>query len=120
LEAASAKSLRFAAAVVDAGGELVCMARMDGASALNARMSVNKAYTAANPDKRVIRLGIGEGHLGPQHFEVGDRACVELVLGVSSGYAFGRSALGGRAPASSLRSDVSTRFQAGGVSCQDC
>lgn len=47
LRAASEKKLRFAAAVVDAGGELVFMARMDGASALNARMSVNKAYTAS-------------------------------------------------------------------------
>ncbi len=47
LKAASEKHLRSAAAVVDSGGELIFMARMNGASALNARMSVNKAYTAA-------------------------------------------------------------------------
>jgi hypothetical protein len=47
LQAATEKNLRFAAAVVDSGGELVFMARMDGAGALNAGLSVNKAYTAA-------------------------------------------------------------------------
>ena len=47
LNAASEKNLHFAAAVFDSGGELVFIARMDGASALNARMSVNKAQTAA-------------------------------------------------------------------------
>ncbi len=47
LKAATETNLRFAAAVVDSGGELVFMARMDGASAVNARMPVNKAYTAS-------------------------------------------------------------------------
>ena len=42
LGAASGRNLRFAAAVVDSGGELVYFARMDGASPLNARMAVNK------------------------------------------------------------------------------
>jgi glc operon protein GlcG len=46
LDAATARNLRFAAAVVDSGGEVICMARTDGASGLNARMCVNKAYTA--------------------------------------------------------------------------
>ena len=46
LDAAAQRNLRFAAAVVDSGGELVYFARMDGASPLNARMAVNKAYTA--------------------------------------------------------------------------
>lgn len=46
LEEASKRGLIFAAAVVDPGGELIHLSRMDGASALNARMSFNKAYTA--------------------------------------------------------------------------
>ena len=46
LKAATEKGLKFSAAVVDAGGDLIHLSRMDGASALNARMSYNKAYTA--------------------------------------------------------------------------
>ncbi len=46
LEAAGKRHLKFAAAVVDVGGELIYLARMDGATPLNARMCVNKAYTA--------------------------------------------------------------------------
>lgn len=46
LKAAAERKLRFAAAVVDSGGELICLARMDGTTPLNARMCVNKAYTA--------------------------------------------------------------------------
>jgi glc operon protein GlcG len=46
LAAAAQRNLRFAAAVVDSGGELIYLARMDGASPLNARMAINKAYTA--------------------------------------------------------------------------
>jgi uncharacterized protein GlcG (DUF336 family) len=46
LAAATERKLNFAAAVVDPGGELISMSRTDGASALNARMSVNKGYTA--------------------------------------------------------------------------
>ena len=46
LEAAAARNMHFAAAVVDSGGELIFMARTDGATPLNARMCVNKAYTA--------------------------------------------------------------------------
>jgi len=34
-------------AVVDAWGNLISFARMDGASALTARMAINKAYTSA-------------------------------------------------------------------------
>jgi glc operon protein GlcG len=46
LDAASERNLRFAAAVVDSGGEPIYLARMDGASPVNARMALNKAYTA--------------------------------------------------------------------------
>jgi len=46
-KAASAKNLRYGAAVVDSGGELVYLARMDGAGPITARMSSNKAYTSA-------------------------------------------------------------------------
>jgi len=39
LSAAAARNLRFAAAVVDSGGELVYFARMDGASPLNSPLT---------------------------------------------------------------------------------
>jgi glc operon protein GlcG len=67
LDAAVQRNLRFAAAVVDSGGELICLARMDGASALNARMAVNKAYTATKwlQDTKAIKerlfdMGLGD------------------------------------------------------------
>ncbi len=67
LQAAEARNLQFAAAVVDSGGELICMARMDGASPLNGRMSINKAYTAAKWRQntkaikdRLFDMGLGE------------------------------------------------------------
>jgi glc operon protein GlcG len=46
VESRLGKVSALAAAVVDRGGELVVKARMDGASALNARISDNKAETA--------------------------------------------------------------------------
>ena len=46
LAEASGRGLNFAGAVTDAGGDLIHLARMDDASALNARMSFHKAYTA--------------------------------------------------------------------------
>jgi uncharacterized protein GlcG (DUF336 family) len=67
LGAASGRNLRFAAAVVDSGGELVYFARMDGASPLNARMAVNKAYTATKwrhntraIQDRLFDMGLGD------------------------------------------------------------
>jgi glc operon protein GlcG len=54
LKAPAERSLKFSVAVVDAGGDLIHIVRIDGASALNARMSYNKAYMATkqclNPD----------------------------------------------------------------------
>ncbi len=46
LKAAAERKLTMAAAVVDPGGEIIHLARMDGGSALNSRMCVNKGYTA--------------------------------------------------------------------------
>ncbi len=67
LNAAAARDLRFAAAVVDSGGELVYFARMDGASPLNARMAINKAYTATKWRQntkaikdRLFDMGLGD------------------------------------------------------------
>lgn len=67
LSAAAGRNLRFAAAVVDSGGELVYFARMDGASPLNARMAVNKAYTATKWRQntkaikdRLFDMGLGD------------------------------------------------------------
>ncbi len=67
LDAAAQRNLRFAAAVVDSGGELICLARMDGASPLNARMAVNKAYTATKwlrdtkaIKERLFDMGLGD------------------------------------------------------------
>jgi glc operon protein GlcG len=67
LRTAAEKNLQFAAAVVDSGGELIYLARMDGASPLNARMSVNKAYTATKwrrntkeIKERLFDIGLGD------------------------------------------------------------
>ena len=67
LQAAIDRKLEFAAAVVDPGGELIAMARTDGASALNARMCVNKAYTAVKwlrdtkaLKERMFDMGLGD------------------------------------------------------------
>lgn len=67
LTAAAQRNLWFAAAVVDSGGELICLARMDGASPLNARMAVNKAYTATKwlrdtkaIKERLFDMGLGD------------------------------------------------------------
>ena len=67
LAAAAERGLVMAAAVVDAGGDLIHLSRMDGGSALNARMSHNKAYTAVKwrRDTKVLKerlfdMGLGE------------------------------------------------------------
>jgi glc operon protein GlcG len=67
LTAAAQRNLRFAAAVVDSGGELIYLARMDGASPLNARMAMNKAYTATKwlrdtkaIKERLFDMGLGD------------------------------------------------------------
>ena len=71
LEAAANQGLKFAAAVVDAGGDLVHLARMDGASALNARMSY-KAYTATKwqRDTKVIKERLFDMSLGDERREI--------------------------------------------------
>ncbi len=58
LEEAAKRGLKFSAAVVDAGGDLIHLSRMDGASALNARMSHHKAYTATKwqRDTKAIKV----------------------------------------------------------------
>lgn len=67
LDAAAERRLEFAAAVVDPGGEIVALARSDGASALNARMCANKAYTAVKwlqntraLKARLFDMGLGD------------------------------------------------------------
>lgn len=73
LEAATHKGLKFAAAVVDAGGDLVHLSRMNGASALNARMSYNKAYTATKwqRDTKAIKQRLFDMSLGDERREIG-------------------------------------------------
>lgn len=56
LEEAAGRGLKFAAAVVDAGGELIHLSRADGTSALNARMSHHKAYTAVKWQQDTKRI----------------------------------------------------------------
>lgn len=72
LEEADKRGIKFAAAVVDAGGDLVHLARMDGASALNARMSYNKAYTATKwqMDTRVLKTRLFDMSLGDERREI--------------------------------------------------
>ncbi len=72
LAQAEQRGIKFAAAVVDAGGDLIHLARMDGASALNARMSYNKAYTATKwqMDTRVLKTRLFDMSLGDERREI--------------------------------------------------
>lgn len=72
LDEAQKRDLTFSAAVVDMGGDLIHLSRMDGASALNARMSYNKAYTAAKwrRDTKVLKERLFDLSLGDERREV--------------------------------------------------
>jgi glc operon protein GlcG len=72
LKAAAERKLNMAAAVVDFGGDLILLSRMDGASALNARMSHNKAYTATKwqRDTRALKERLFNMSLGDNRREV--------------------------------------------------
>lgn len=72
LAEAAKRRLVFAAAVVDAGGDLIHLSRMNGASALNARMSHNKAYTATKwqRDTRVLKERLFDMSLGDDRREM--------------------------------------------------
>ncbi|MCO5120830.1 MAG: heme-binding protein [Burkholderiaceae bacterium] len=72
LDAAAERKLRFTAAVVDTGGELVCVSRMDGASANTARMSVNKAYTAVKwlQDTKALKARLFDPALGDDRRDI--------------------------------------------------
>lgn len=72
LQAATERKLNFAAAVVDSGGELISMSRTDGASALNARMSVNKAYTAVKwlRDTKALKERLFDMSLGDERRDI--------------------------------------------------
>lgn len=72
LKEAAARDIKFSAAVVDAGGDLIHLARMDGASALTARMSYNKAYTAVKwqMDTRALKTRLFDMSLGDERREM--------------------------------------------------
>ena len=72
LAEAEKRGIKFAAAVVDAGGDLIALGRMDGASALNARMSYNKAYTATKwqMDTRILKTRLFDMSLGDERREI--------------------------------------------------
>ena len=58
--------------MVDAGGDLIALGRMDGASALNARMSYNKAYTATKwqMDTKILKTRLFDMSLGDERREI--------------------------------------------------
>lgn len=68
----SKRGLNFAGAVTDAGGDLIHLARMDDASALNARMSFHKAYTAVKwkRNTRAIQDQLFAMNLGDDRREI--------------------------------------------------
>ena len=72
LEEAAKQGLKFAVSVVDAGGDLIHMSRTDGASALNARMSYNKAYTATKwqRDTKRIKDRLFDNALGDERRDI--------------------------------------------------
>jgi glc operon protein GlcG len=73
LSEAEKRGIKFAGAVVDAGGDLIHLARMDGATALNARMAYNKAYTATKwqMDTRILKTRLFDMSLGDERREIG-------------------------------------------------
>ena len=73
LSEAEKRGIKFAGAVVDAGGDLIHLSRMDGATALNARMAYNKAYTATKwqMDTRVLKTRLFDMSLGDERREIG-------------------------------------------------
>lgn len=72
LTEAAQRDIKFAAAVVDAGGDLIHLSRMNSASALNARMSYNKAYTATKwqMDTKVLKTRLFDMSLGDDRREI--------------------------------------------------
>lgn len=72
LSEAAKRGLNFAGAVTDAGGDLLHLSRMEDASALNARMAYNKAYTATKwkRDTRAIQDRLFAMSLGEQRHEI--------------------------------------------------
>lgn len=72
LKVAHERGLKFSAAVVDQGGELVAMSRMDGASPNSARMCVNKAYTAVKwlRDTRALNERLFDYRLGDERRDI--------------------------------------------------
>lgn len=72
LAAAAERRLRMAAAVVDPGGEVIHLCRMDGGSALNSRMCVNKAYTAVKwlQDTRALKARLFDMGLGDDRRDI--------------------------------------------------
>lgn len=72
LEEGAKRDLTMAGAVVDAGGDLIFLARADGASALNAKMSHNKAYTAVKwqRDTRRIKERLFDASLGDERRDI--------------------------------------------------
>ncbi|MCW5747670.1 MAG: heme-binding protein [Alphaproteobacteria bacterium] len=108
LRAAEERKLRFAVAVVDSGGELVCMERMDGASPLNARMCVNKAYTASKwrQDTKAIKARLFDMSLGDDRRDItwfGDKRFTPvwggIVLRADDGTVLGALGESGGTPA---------------------
>lgn len=72
LTSASERGFTMSAAVVDVGGELIHLSRMSGASPVTARMSYNKAYTAAKwqLDTKALRDRFFDHSLGDKRREV--------------------------------------------------
>ncbi|MGE0151712.1 MAG: heme-binding protein [Reyranellaceae bacterium] len=72
LAAAAERKVVMAAAVADAGGELVCLKRMDGGTALNSRMAFNKAYTAVKwqRDTKTLKERMFDMNLGDERREM--------------------------------------------------
>lgn len=107
-EAAARLKLIMAAAVTDAGGELVCLKRMDGGSALNSRMAFNKAYTAVKwqRDTKALKDRMFDMNLGDDRREMawfGDARFTPvwggIILRASDGMVLGGIGESGGTPA---------------------
>lgn len=72
VEGAKEREVLFSGAVVDPGGELISMVRMDGASPNSSRMCVNKAYTAVKwiRDTKTLKDKLFDHSLGGEQRDI--------------------------------------------------
>ena len=90
----------IAAAVVDANGDLICCARMDGAHERILRFAIRKAYTAAVMGRDTVKFKADMEEAGRSLADYGDPQFTTLqggLVAMADGHVIGGIAVGGNA-----------------------